>query len=145
MLLVSVTRLRLISFLFWLPLVWKTWSILRQVRRAPGFVAGELLTDRKLTFWTMTLWNNQESMRKFMSSGAHYRVIPKLFTWCNEASSVHWEQESLELPNWIEAYQHMIQKGREVPVKKRSPFFSIRKIAAPRISKLFLQSIKKSG
>lgn len=42
------------------------------------------------TFWTITAWENAETMNTFRTSGAHLAVMPKLLNWCDEASVVHW-------------------------------------------------------
>jgi hypothetical protein len=55
-----------------------------QVRSAAGFQVGSLLADRSLTFWTMTAWDSQESMRRYMTAGSHKKAMPKLMDWCDE-------------------------------------------------------------
>ena len=83
-----------------------------QVRKAPGFQTGALLADRSFTFWTMTGWDSQESMRAYMISGAHNESMPYLMHWCDEASVAHWTQESGTLPAWTEANRRMRTEGR---------------------------------
>ena len=51
-------------------------------------------------------------MRAYMSSGAHKPAMRKLVGWCDEASVVHWEQESAELPSWTEVHRRMQADGR---------------------------------
>ena len=41
-----------------------TMRSLRRVKQAVGFQAGALLPDRSWTYWTMTAWDEQESMRR---------------------------------------------------------------------------------
>ncbi len=142
MFLVSITRLRLRSIRFLPALQWHTWKSARQVRRASGFLGGQILIDRGWTAWTMTVWGNEDLMRSFRQSGAHQKVMPKLAEWCCEASSVHWEQEKSKIPNWSEAHRRMIFQGHAVPVKKRSASFDVRAIPAPRIGKIFVQILR---
>lgn len=100
MIFVSLTRLRIRSMRF-LPLfAFHTLRSLRQVKKAPGFQAGQLLPDRNWTFWTMTSWNERDSMRRYMTAGAHNAAMPHLMHWCDEASVAHWEQEEMTLPSW---------------------------------------------
>jgi hypothetical protein len=82
---VSLTRLRVRSIRF-LPLfALYTFRATKQVKKAPGFQTGALLNDRSSTFWTMTAWDTQESMRQFMTTGAHKKAMPRLLHWCDEA------------------------------------------------------------
>ena len=75
---VSVTRLRLRSPRY-LPLfAFRTQQVLRQVRRSPGFLGGQVLPGSWHTFWTMTVWEGAELARSFMTSGTHLRVMPAL-------------------------------------------------------------------
>ncbi len=114
---VSLTRLRIRSLRF-VPLFGlETFASLRQVRRADGFVTGALLADRRWTFWTMTAWDSQASMRGYMMTGAHKRAMPKLMAWCDEASVAHWEQAGAELPTWEEADRRMRETGRVSKVR----------------------------
>jgi hypothetical protein len=79
------------------------WDILRtrrQISKARGFQGGSLLADRQWAFWTMTAWDSQDSMRRYMTSGSHQKAMPHLLAWCDEASVVHWAQVVEALPNW---------------------------------------------
>jgi hypothetical protein len=81
---ISITRLRVRSVRF-LPLfVLFAFRSLRQVKTAAGFQNGSLLADRDWTFWTMTAWDNQDSMRRFMAAGSHKEAMPRLLDWCDE-------------------------------------------------------------
>src|SRR5687768_6400982 len=39
--------------------------------------------------------------------------MSKRFNWCDEASVVHWNQETVELPSWSEAHRRMVKDGRQ--------------------------------
>ena len=119
MIFVSLTRLRIRSVRY-LPLfVMHTLRSLRQVKKAPGFLTGALLPDRSWTFWTLTAWDQRESMRSYMVSGDHKQAMPHLMHWCDEASVAHWEQEDTTLPSWEEADRRMRESGR--PSKVNHP------------------------
>lgn len=70
-------------------------------------------------FWTRTLWRDTNTMRAFMRSGAHGAVMPRLMHWCDEASLVHWERDSL--PDWDEAEARLRSDGRVSRVRHPSP------------------------
>jgi len=117
---VSLTRLRIRSIRF-LPFfgVYAVRSQ-RQVKKAQGFRSGKLLLDRRWTFWTMSAWDEKESMRRYMTSGAHKAAMPHLMHWCDEASVAHWEQQDDALPSWEEADQRMRASGRASKVNHPS-------------------------
>ena len=69
----------------------------------------------------MTAWNSQESMRLYMTSGAHKTAMPHLLQWCDEASVAHWTQPESALPSWTEADQRMRNEGRISKVLNPSP------------------------
>lgn len=117
---VSVTRLRIRSARF-LPFFFVNFlRARRQVARSPGFMQGSLLVDRHLTFWTMTAWADEPSMRDYMMSGAHRAVMPRLVDWCDEASVAHWEELKDALPSWRDAETRMRESGRSSRVRHPS-------------------------
>ncbi len=132
MVFVSLTRLRLRSVRFLPAFAWDGVQSQRQVRRADGFVTGKLLSDRSWTFWTMTAWDSQASMRAYMTTGAHKRAMPKLMEWCDEASVAHWEQDGPTLPTWEEADRRMRATGRVSKVRWPSAEHAGLRYRAPR-------------
>ena len=129
---VSLTRLRVRSFRFVPLFALHTWRTLRQIRCARGFRTGVILADRSWTFWTITAWDSEESMRQFMVSGAHKTAMPHLLEWCDEASVAHWTQTETEVPSWIEADRRMRESGRSSKVKNPSPQQATLSYRAPR-------------
>jgi hypothetical protein len=117
---VSITRLRLRSVLY-LPLfIRHAIPTAQQSATAPGNV---ITTTRRVgltAYWTLTVWEDEAAMRRYMSSGAHRKAMPKLAQWCDEASTVHWIQERTELPTWSEIQHRMVNQGRLYPVKHPS-------------------------
>jgi heme-degrading monooxygenase HmoA len=121
MIFVSVTRLRVRS-LFVLPqFVWRAFQSVRQTERSPGFLTGRVLRETRNTFWTITAWNGAEAMNAFRVSGAHRAAMPSLIDWCDEASVMHWMQETAQLPSWAEAHRRMVAEGRQSKVGHPSP------------------------
>lgn len=116
---ISLTRLRLRSIRFLPRFAVMTLSANRQVRAAPGFLGGELLPDRRWTFWTLTAWTDSDAMRAYMTTGSHRKAMPYLLDWCDEASVAHWTQEDARLPDWAQADARMRAQGR--PSKVRHP------------------------
>ncbi len=114
---VSITRLRIRSVRFLPFFAFHTMRSLNQVKRAQGFRGGSVLPDRSWTFWTMTIWDDPESMRRFMTAGAHRAAMPHLLDWCDEASVVHWDHSEEALPSWNEADRRMRESGRASKVR----------------------------
>ena len=120
MALISVTRLRVRSFRYLPGFILFAVLSARQAKRAPGNLGTGLLRDANKTFWTRTAWHDEASMRAFMMAMPHRRAMTKLANWCDEASVVHWSQESTALPDWREAHRRMVTEGRQSKVNSPS-------------------------
>ena len=83
----------------------------------------------------MTAWDNQESMRRFMTTGSHKAAMPRLMDWCDEASVVHWNQAEATLPSWEEADERMRASGRVSKVRNPSPQHATLTYRIPRVSR----------
>ncbi len=129
--LISVTRLRLRSVRYLPAFIWTAWSSAQQSRRAEGNLHTQLVRDANLTFWTLTAWESEANMRAFMLTGSHHRAMPKLLNWCDEASVVHWCQETAELPILAEAHRRMLTEGRATKLRYPSADHRVHQIAEP--------------
>jgi hypothetical protein len=118
---VSVTRLRLRSLWLLPAFLLHANRSTRQARAAPGFIAGWLGNELPKGFWTATVWEDAAAMRAFRKSGAHAQAMPKLITWCDEASFVHWDQEGADLPGPDAAHDRLAREGRLSKVARPSP------------------------
>ncbi len=134
MVFVSLTRLKLRSIRFLPAFAFHTSRSLSQVKRASGFLDGGLLPERGWIFWTMTAWDSEESMRRFMTAGAHKKAMPRLLNWCDEASVAHWTQPDAALPSWEEAGRRMRATGRASKVKNPSARHASLNFESPRAS-----------
>jgi hypothetical protein len=141
----SVTRLRVRSLKFLPPFLWYTLQSQRQVVRSAGFLGGRLLVDSHRTYWTLTLWDSEQAMKKFRGTGAHSRVMSRLAGWCDEAAYAHWTPEQDSVPQWKDAYQHLIAEGRLSRVEHPSADHSGRRFAEPRLRPLIGQDLRASN
>ena len=132
---ISVTRLRIRSIRFLPGFAVHTLRSIKQVKKASGFEGGALLPDRNWTFWTLTAWDSEESMRRYMTAGAHKTAMPRLLEWCDEASIVHWHQAEIELPSWDVADQRMRKEGRPSKVHHPTPQHASLTYRAPRTTR----------
>jgi|SRR5277367_2610264 len=138
----SVTRLR-VRLVRDLPIfLWNTFLTHQQIVRAPGFVGGRLLVDTHRTYWTLTVWENERTMKAFRGSGAHARVMPSLAGWCDEAAYAHWDVADAVLPSWPEAYERMVRDGKLSRVTNPSADHTARVFAQPRLKPLIGVDLK---
>jgi hypothetical protein len=136
MTLISVTRLRVRSFIYLPQFLWHTFKSMRQAERSIGFLGGRLLVNAKYVFWTMTAWKDEAAMNTYRTAGAHRRAMPKLLNWCSEAAVVHWTQESSEIPFWQEAHQRMAEGAKPSKVAHPSPTQASNPIPGPAASRM---------
>jgi hypothetical protein len=117
--LAAITRLRVRHWGFLPPFVVITFRALRQVRRADGCLDSDVRAKAGRIFWTRSLWRDADAMRAYMTRGAHRIAMLKLQHWCDEASLVHWERDTL--PDWSEAEAQLRTAGRLSRVRYPSP------------------------
>jgi hypothetical protein len=75
-------------------------------------------------------------MRAYRNSGAHRQIMPKLLKWCDEATVVHWHQETGALPDWPEAHRRILSEGKVSKVNHPSPDHAVRQFPRPRVGRL---------
>jgi hypothetical protein len=121
-----------------------TFRVQRQTVRAPGFIGGRLLIDNLHTYWTLTVWEDEKSMKAFRGTGTHARVMPKLAEWCDEAAYAHWMADRL-IPNWPEAYERLLSEGRLSRVARPSQDHESRCFRKPRLQPLIGANLKPVG
>jgi Domain of unknown function (DUF3291) len=138
----SVTRLRVRSLRYLPAFLWQTFLSQRQVVSAPGFSGGRLLIDVGCTFWTLTVWRDEQAMKAFRGSAPHAKVMPRLMEWCNEASYAHWVSNGDSIPTWQEAHEHLVADGRLSRVAHPSPSHGARQFAKPRLKPLIGLDLK---
>jgi uncharacterized protein DUF3291 len=117
---VSVTRLHLASRWFFPMFLFYALPSSKQARRSPGFLTGWVSNDGEFAFWTSTVWESLEAMRRFRNSGVHMKAMPKLLRWCDEASFVHWEQPEASAPTIDVAFDRLSREGKVSKVNKPS-------------------------
>jgi len=91
---------------------------------ASGNIQTVTRSQTETAYWTLT-GDNEASMQIYMMADAHREAMPKLVEWSDEASFVHWNQDSSELPSWDIAEQWMAEQGKFVSLKYSSKIFGI--------------------
>ena len=128
---ISITRLRVRSWLYLPGFLFRSLRIVRQAKRAKGNLAAKVLGDKKNAFWTATSWDSEVAMRAFMLATPHGPTMRKLLEWCDEAALVHWTQDGEELPSWKEAHRRLLNEGRPSKVNHPSAAHTAHAIPAP--------------
>lgn len=129
--LVSITRFRARSIWLVPMFLYHAQRSISQIRTAKGCVSLAVLRDKNRVFWTMTLWEDEYSMKAFMLSGPHRESMPRLAEWADEASVIHWHQDHVERPDWNEAARRMKAEGRATSIRHPSPHHDDLSFPAP--------------
>jgi len=117
---VSVTRLRVKSLFFLFSFMRANEASVKELKYSSGLLMGKELIDKKLTFWTITIWEDEESMKRFRGSLSHRNAMQNLPKWCSEASYHHWIQEENECPNWTTISDKLFSQGKLSKVRNPS-------------------------
>jgi len=117
---ISVTRLRVKSLFFLFSFIRANEASVKELKSSSGLLMGKELIDKILTFWTITLWEDEDSMKKFRGSLSHRNAMQHLPKWCNEASYHHWFQEESECPNWTTISDKLYSEGKLSKVRNPS-------------------------
>jgi heme-degrading monooxygenase HmoA len=117
---ISVTRLRVKSLFFLFSFMRANEASVKELKSSTGLLMGKELIDKKLTFWTITLWEDEESMKRFRGSLSHRNAMQNLPKWCSEASYHHWVQEENECPNWTTILDKLYSEGKLSKVRNPS-------------------------
>ena len=117
---VSVTRLRVKSLLYLIPFMRANEASVKELKGSKGLLKGKELIDKNLTFWTITLWEDEASMKIFRNSSSHRNAMQNLPNWCNEASYHHWVQDGVEFPDWCTVSEMLFTEGKISKVRTPS-------------------------
>jgi hypothetical protein len=85
-----------------------SFRVARQAKKTPGLVKYALKADFPLRrFWTLTVWNNRESIRAFVTSEPHKTAVQRFSKWAGEGSAfAEWTSEDGSI-NWQEGFERL--------------------------------------
>jgi hypothetical protein len=92
----------------------------KELKVSKGLLKAKELIDKRLTFWTITIWEDEASMKRFRGSLSHRNAMQRLPKWCNEASYHHWVLEDNDFPTWITITEKLFTEGRLSKVRNPS-------------------------
>jgi hypothetical protein len=118
---VSITRFRLRGLRYLPFFMIHAQRSLMQIRRADGYLAGAVRRDRNLAYWTARVWRDESALLAYVTSSDHRTAMPKLADWGDEASTVRWDQDGFDLPDWSVAIESMQREGRALPLRHPAP------------------------
>src|SRR5689334_19447634 len=124
---VAGTRLQIRSSWYLPAFFWLTYRSNRQARRAPGYLGGQI-TGEGRSYWTLSIWEDEATMRAYRQSGAHKDAMRRVNDWCDELATAHWLQETVELPAWDEVARRIADEGRFLKLQHASPRHLAREI-----------------
>ena len=134
----SITRLRIRHWRFLPGFALHTLRSRNQILRATGFLGGYLAGGPRRASWTVTVWEDLESMREYRRTGAHLRAMPKLLDWCDEAAVATIPDSAPTPLAPTEAAALLRSKGRISKVKNPAPHHAAGELlpdnAVPRIA-----------
>lgn len=117
---VSVTRLRVKSIIYLIPFFKANEASVKELKKSEGLIKAKELLDKHLVFWTITLWEDEDSMKKFRICNAHRSAMQYLPVWCDEASYHHWIQEGNEFPTWENVSEKLFREGKLSKIRNPS-------------------------
>ena len=106
-------------------------AVLEQAKGSHGCVGSEVLTEAHDAWWTVTAWQDRDTMGVFVGQEPHLTTMSSLDTWCDEATFVDWEQDSADLPDWQTSYRHLVDDGQVATLTNASPAHATRAFPAP--------------
>jgi hypothetical protein len=71
-------------------------------------------------------------MKAFRNGGAHLKAMPRLAEWCDEATYVHWSQDSDAAPEPKLAFERLVKDGVVSRVKDPSANHAARNFERPK-------------
>lgn len=94
------TRNQLRSIRFCLPMLRARRLIAEQLANQPGLLRYASGVSGPTEFFTLTVWNNRESMQRFMQTGAHEQHMWLFARWSASFWGMRWERTAFELETW---------------------------------------------
>jgi hypothetical protein len=103
-----VTFLPLKRWLYMIPFQLMTSKVLKQAKQSLGIVDYAVKADfPKKHFWTLSIWNDRNSMRQFVMTEPHVTAMKKFEVWAGDGSSfADWTSSSNSI-DWEEAMRRL--------------------------------------
>lgn len=116
------TRNRLRSVRFCVPMLLARRRIARQLADQPGLVRYASAVTNPTEFFTLTVWQDRDSMQRFMQSGAHEQLMWQFTRWTSSFWGMRWEPG--EAANEIGTWDGLRLSGLQAQAQPRSPLIA---------------------
>ena len=108
---ISITKIQLKNIWQLLKFMKHAGRLRNQAISADGVIHVDVKADLgKLTFYTLTAWENESSLREFMLGGYHKEAMKNTKKIAKQAVSTH--HEGNKIPDWQEALQILEENKR---------------------------------
>jgi quinol monooxygenase YgiN len=128
---IVVTRLRLKDHSWEEEFYDAALAVMEQVNDSEGSLGSDALADENDVWWTLTAWQDLDSVQAFMSTEPFRSTMEMVDEWCDEATFVHWEQRSLDLPDWQTSFNRLVADGQAASLTHASEAHATRAFPAP--------------
>ncbi len=106
---INVTSIRLRSLWKFFALSYNGMMIVKQTRSQPGFIRMKN-TGFGYDHYTLSVWEDQKSLREFAKSGAHLDAMKKSALLATEIRTFSYESD--RIPDWKEVKQLLQNNGK---------------------------------
>jgi len=113
---ISVTRLHLKGKRKLPVFFWHTIKSIRQAKKAEGHLYSSVDKEGWLTFWTLTIWENEDYMRDYRKKGSHLKAMKVSKDIASELDYINWESEK-KTP-WDECKKRLNKEVEKDKIKK---------------------------
>jgi hypothetical protein len=88
---------------------WLSFETQRQLRTSKGLIGYSLDTQTlRLRFWTLSVWENQQSLTDFVRQAPHGRIMQTLAPHMGKTQFVQWNVTAQDIsPDWRDARARM--------------------------------------
>ena len=104
----AATFLALKGWRYMIPFQLMSSKVLKQAKRSYGMVDYAVKADfPKKHFWTLSIWEDRESMRHFVMAEPHLTAMKKFEVWAGDGSAfADWTSSSMSI-DWKEAMRRL--------------------------------------
>ncbi|HMU46454.1 MAG TPA: DUF3291 domain-containing protein [Chitinophagaceae bacterium] len=101
------TELHVRSFWKFFPFARHATRSMKQAKNSPGIIHASVHNGGWRIGYTLTAWENKDSMMQFRNTGAHKIAMQKISRLSHQYKTMMWE--ATEVPTWKEAKKKLQQ------------------------------------